>query len=65
MKKKKQPKQDFNLLPPELRGLPQNRWGGYKTRHIQPWRQNTFGPASRCRTYTEEEKQAWIAANSL
>jgi hypothetical protein len=65
MKKKKQLKQDLNLLPPELRGLPQNRWGGFKTRNLKPYRQNTFGPANRGRTYTEEEKQAWTAANLL
>jgi hypothetical protein len=65
MKKKKQPKQDSNLLPLELRGLPQNRWGGFKTRSLKPYRQNTFGPANHGRIYTEEEKQAWAAANLL
>ena len=63
LKKKKPKTDDINDLPKHLQGLPQNRWRGFKTRHIRPWRQNTFGPANAGRVYTDEEKQAWIAAN--
>ena len=63
LKKKKPKTDDINYLPKHLQGLPQNRWRGFKTRHIRPWRQNTFGPANAGRVYSDEEKQAWIAAN--
>jgi hypothetical protein len=41
--------------PPELRGPPQNRFGGHKTTLIKPLRGSTFGPAGPCRKYSRAE----------
>ena len=44
--------------PVYLRGLTQNRWGGYRTQRIRVFRGSTFGAASKCRTYSEAEKKS-------
>ena len=44
-----------------LQGPPQNKFGGHRTSRIKGLRGNTFGPASPCYTYTEEEKAAFEA----
>ena len=44
-------------LPPELRGLVQNRFGGHQTNRLRTY-PGTFGPASDCRIFSEEEKRA-------
>jgi hypothetical protein len=41
--------------PTELRGPPQNRFGGHKTRRIKPFTGSTFGPAGPCRKYSRAE----------
>ena len=41
--------------PSELRGPPQNRFGGHKTTRIKPLRGSTFGPAGPCRKFSRTE----------
>jgi hypothetical protein len=41
--------------PHELRGPPQNRFGGHKTIRIKAFPGSTFGPASPCRKYSRAE----------
>jgi len=53
----KEPKQ-LRDYEPFLRGPPQNKFGGHKTRKIRGLRGNTFGPASPCYVYTKEEREA-------
>ena len=53
----KEPKQ-LRDYEPFLRGPPQNKFGGHKTRKIRGLRGNTFGPASPCYVYTREEREA-------
>ena len=52
----------INELPRELRGLPQNKWGGHETQCQRVFRNNTFGPASPGRTVSDAEKAAWATA---
>jgi hypothetical protein len=63
MRNKKKP--TLNDLPKELRGLPQNKWGGHKTQSMKGYRQNTFGAASPCRSLSKAEIEQWIANNPL
>jgi hypothetical protein len=63
-KKKKTKIATLNDYPPELRGPPQNRFGGHRTEAICGFRGNTYGAASECVTYTEEQKQAWLTAHT-
>jgi hypothetical protein len=42
--------------PPELRGPPQNRYGGHNTVHMRVFKDNTFGAAGPCRTYSAKER---------
>lgn len=44
-------------LPSKLRGLTQNRFGGHQTNRLRCY-PGTFGPASGCRIFSEEEKRA-------
>ena len=41
--------------PAELRGLPNNRYGGHQTRHLRGFRGSTYGPAGPVKQYTREE----------
>ena len=61
-KTKKKKIATLNDYPPELRGPPQNRFGGHRTEAIRGFRGNTYGAASECVTFTNEQKQAWLAA---
>jgi hypothetical protein len=38
--------------PPELRGPPNNRYGGHNAHSLRCFKNNTFGPASPVRHYT-------------
>lgn len=42
--------------PKELRGPPNNRFGGYRNVAIKGFKGNTYGAASPCRTLSEEER---------
>jgi hypothetical protein len=53
----KEPKRLYEYEP-FLRGPPQNKFGGHRTRRIRGLRGNTFGPASPCYVYTKEEREA-------
>jgi hypothetical protein len=44
---------------PELRGPPNNRYGGHQTRHLRGLKGGTYGPASPVRQYTREEIKKW------
>ena len=53
-------KQRRNLLkyPAELRGLPNNRYGGHPTTRMRTYNaQLPWGSAGECHVYTEEEKR--------
>jgi hypothetical protein len=39
----------------ELRGSPNNRYGGHQTRHLRGFRGSTYGPAGPVKQYTPEE----------
>ena len=41
---------------PHLRGPTQNKYGGHKSQQVRGFRGNTYGAASPCRRFTEEEK---------
>ena len=41
--------------PRELRGTPNNKYGGHKTGHLCGFRGSTFGPTGPVRQYTPEE----------
>jgi len=43
---------------PELRGPPQNRFGGHRTQQIRGLRGGTYGPAGPCYTYSASERVA-------
>ena len=53
----KQRRADDNLLDLDkhLRGPPQNRFGGYRTRRLRPFKGSTFGAASSCRKLSAQE----------
>lgn len=58
MKKRKKSKKTYvKDLPPELRGLSQNRWGGYRLQRLRGFKGTTYGPAGPVKIYTEEEKR--------
>ena len=65
MKKKKKNKrlrlQDY---PAHLRGFSNNRWGGHQTSRLRGFG-NSYGAASACHQFTEEQKQRWIKAREL
>lgn len=61
-KKKKKKIATLSDYPPELRGPPQNKYGGHRTEAIRAFAGNTYGAASKCVTYTEEQKQSWLTA---
>jgi hypothetical protein len=42
-------------FPPELRGPPQNRYGGHNTVHMRAFKDSSFGGAGPCRTYSARE----------
>jgi hypothetical protein len=48
-------------LPDSLRGLPQNRWGGYRTQKQRTFG-GKFGAASEVKRYTPEEIKAFEAS---
>ena len=64
MKPNSTKKNTLNDYPSELRGPPQNRFGGHKTQRIRGFRENTYGAASECVIYTDEQKQAWLTAHT-
>ena len=45
--------------PPKLRGLPNNKYGGYQAQHLHGFKGSTYGPASPVRQYTPEEIKKW------
>lgn len=47
----------------DLRGEPQNRYGGHKVQKLRAFRGNTYGAANVGRIYTDEERKVWGAAN--
>jgi hypothetical protein len=53
-KKKKPTLADY---PPELRGLPNNRWGGHQAQSLRGFKGNTYGPAGPVRQFTEVERR--------
>ena len=53
----------INDLPPELRGPPQNKYGGYQTTNIRPFPNNTFGPAGPPKRLGEAVKEKWAIEN--
>lgn len=63
MTKKK--RQTINDLERDLRGPAQNKYGGHQTQRMKVDRRNTFGPASKCYTYTKEEIARWAAQNGF
>jgi hypothetical protein len=50
---------------PELRGLPNNRYGGHQAQHLRGLRGSTYGPASPVRHYTREEIQEYERARKI
>jgi hypothetical protein len=52
---KRRRRSKLNDLPPELRGLPQNKYGGHHGQRMRPLRGSTFGPANEGRTLTPDE----------
>ncbi|MGA7966837.1 MAG: hypothetical protein WCB49_13305 [Gammaproteobacteria bacterium] len=57
--KKKREKQTIQDYPPELRGLTNNRFGGHQNVQLRGYRGNTFGAATRGRTFSKEEIKDW------
>ena len=45
-------------LPYELRGLPNNRWGGHQTSKLRGFRGSTYGAASKGTRLTQEQLEA-------
>ena len=65
MKNKK--KKRLNRLhdyPAHLRGLSNNRWGGHQTSRLRGFG-NSYGAASSCHQFTEEQKQRWLKERGL
>jgi hypothetical protein len=60
MREKKRKQKQLNDLPFHMRGPAQNRWGGHRTQNLKTFAGNTFGAASDCIVFTEEQKQAWM-----
>ena len=58
-------KPKLNDYDKELRGEPQNRFGGFETQNLNAYRGNTFGPAGDCRTFTAEERLEWAQRNGF
>ncbi len=52
-------------LPYELRGLPNNRWGGHKTNKLRGFRGSTYGPASKGTKFIEEQLEAYAEKHGL
>lgn len=52
-------------LPYELRGLPNNRWGGHKTNKLRGFRGWSRGPASTGTTFTQEQIEAYAKKHGL
>ena len=52
-------------LPYELRGLPNNRWGGHKTNKLRGFRGSTYGPASKGTKFTQEQLEAYAEKHGL
>jgi hypothetical protein len=46
-------------VSPELRGPPNNRYGGHQARSLRCFRDSTFGPAGPGRQFTPEEIKKW------
>ena len=44
---------------PELRGPPNNRYGGHQTQHLRSFRGSTYGPAGPVKQFTREEIKKW------
>ena|SRR6516162_405704 len=42
--------------PPELRGPPQNKYGGHNCARMRVFKDSTFGPASPCRSFSSDER---------
>ncbi len=47
-------KTKLSELPQELRGSPQNKYGGYQTQNLKGFKGSTYGAASNCITLSEE-----------
>ena len=64
MKKKKPKRTQLNDLPLHMRGPAQNRYGGHRTQNMKPFPGSTFGAASHCTVFTEEQKKAWLKSHT-
>jgi len=54
----KAPRHQYHL-PREQRGLGVNKYGGTQLTSFRGFRGQTYGPASRGRTYTKEERERY------
>jgi hypothetical protein len=52
----KRKKPTLNDLPRELRGLSNNKYGGHQRQKMRPFKNSTFGPASKVKQFTPEER---------
>jgi hypothetical protein len=53
--KHKERKPTLADYPIELRGLPNNRWGGHQSLSLKPFKGSTFGAAGPVKQYTADE----------
>ena len=58
-------KKIWDSYPAELRGPSQNKFGGHETSRLRCYQNNTFGPASECKTYSKAAKAAWAAEHGF
>jgi hypothetical protein len=59
LKRKRRCLRDYS---PELRGPPNNRYGGHKAQRLRGFRGGTYGPAGPVRQFTPEEIQEYEQA---
>ena len=52
-------------MPAHLQGPSNNRWGGHQRQCLVPYRQNTFGPASECKSFGKEQIAEWSRRNGF
>jgi len=55
--KPRRPRRKLNDLARELRGPPQNRFGGYQTQKMRPIRGSKLGTANEGRSLSAEERR--------